>query len=223
MPVRSVRRSGADGPIGLRSSLAALTLLCAVATSASAQSAPAGSLSGADSLGWTRGDPNAPITVVEFTDMSCPYCADFHQGTRQALIDEFVEGGQVRWITLTYVSGIYPNSDALTLAAECAGSQGHYEDFLTVAYAERERWLTATDAAAMAEARRFAETLDLDVDAFESCRAAPLVAERALAVMNMARASGVRGTPTWFVDGFPVMGALPLGYARSFITSQLPG
>lgn len=202
---------------------AAAVLVALVAAPLSAQSSDENPLAGAEALGWAVGETDAPITVVEFTDVSCPYCATFHEGTRQALIDEFVDGGQVRWITLTYVSGLYPNSDALTMAAECAGQQGEYEAFLTEAYAGRDRWISATDPAAMAEARRYADTIGLDLTAFETCRQDPTVAERAMAVMDLARETGVRGTPTWFVDGFPVMGALPLGYARSFIVSQLPG
>lgn len=188
-----------------------------------AQSEEENPLAGAEALGWVKGDPDAPITVVEFTDVSCPYCARFHEGTRQALIDEFVPTGQVRWITLTYVSGMYPNSDALTLAAECAGQQGMYEAYLTEAYRERDRWVSATDPVAMAEARRFADGLGMDLDAFETCRSDVTLVERAMAVMDLAKENAVRGTPTWFVDGFPVMGALPHGYARQFIVSQLPG
>jgi protein-disulfide isomerase len=50
------------------------------------------------------------------------------------------------------------------------------------------------------------------------------VNERLSAIRELARTAGVRGTPTWMVNGFPVMGNLPLGYARQFIESQLePG
>ena len=110
----------------------------------------------AKSLGWSVGDADAAITVVEFTDVSCPYCASFHGGTRTELQREFVDGGQVRWITLSYVSGLYPNSDALSVAAECAGRQGRYDDFLTAAYDDRESWLRSSDADAISAAERFA-------------------------------------------------------------------
>ena len=62
----------------------------------------------------------------------------------------------VRWITLSYVSGLYPNSDALSVAAECAGRQGRYDDFLTAAYDDRESWLRSSDADAISAAERFA-------------------------------------------------------------------
>lgn len=206
--------------------VALLTALLLTPPALTAQSAPSSEddpLAAAESLGWVEGADTAPVTVVEFTDPSCPYCASFHAGTRQALIDEFVTSGQVRWITLTWVSGLYPNSDALTMAAECAGRQGRYDGFMGAAYSARDRWVVEDDATAMEEARRLASTLGLDLSDFDRCRSDRAVAERAQAVMELARANGVRGTPTWFVNGFLVMGDLPLGYARQFIVTQLQG
>ena len=177
----------------------------------------------AKSLGWSVGDADAAITVVEFTDVSCPYCASFHGGTRTELQREFVDGGQVRWITLSYVSGLYPNSDALSVAAECAGRQGRYDDFLTAAYDDRESWLRSSNADAISAAERFAKDIGLDDEAFASCRRDAEIVERLLTVASLAREVGVRGTPTWFVEGFLVMGDLPFGYARQFIATRLPG
>jgi len=61
------------------------------------------------------------------------------------------------------------------------------------------------------------------MQAFAACLLDASPAERIQKVGALARAVGVRGTPAWYVDGFPVIGDLPLGYARTFITSQLPG
>lgn len=181
-------------------------------------------LAGAESLGWVVGEAAAPVTVVEFSDVSCPYCADFHAGTRAELIDEYVPSGKVRWITLSYVSGLYGNSEALLVAAECAGRQGRYEAFLDAAYAEREAWLRAPDRELPSVVQGFVAELELDRTAFAECQVDPQVMERLGTVSELAREVGVRGTPTWMVNGFPVMGALPLGYARQFIESQLePG
>jgi len=181
-------------------------------------------LARAGSLGWVVGEAAAPVTVVEFSDVSCPYCADFHAGTRAALIEEYVTSGGVRWISLSYVSGLYRNSEALLVAAECAGRQARYEDFLDAAYKERDTWLRAPEGELPPVVAGFVADLELDGVAFEECQGDPSVTERLDAVAKLAREAGVRGTPTWMVNGFPVMGALPLDYARQFIESQLdPG
>lgn len=187
------------------------------------QAANADRLAGAESLGWSVGTPEAPVTVVEFTDVSCPYCASFHAGTRAELTNEFVSPGRVRWITLTYISGLYPNSEELSVAAECAGKEGLYETFLKAAYEDRDAWVGANDDGVAAAIERLAGSTGLDPTAFATCRRDPATRERIERVGALAREVGVRGTPTWFVDGFLVMGDLPLGYARQFITTRLPG
>ncbi|MGB0542820.1 MAG: DsbA family protein [Longimicrobiales bacterium] len=186
-----------------------------------AQPANAERLAGVETLGWPVGNEDAPVTVVEFTDVSCPFCASFQRGTRAALREEFVESHQVRWITLSYVSGLYPNSGTLSVAAECAGQQGRFEAFMEAAYADRDSWLRAGDTAISAVIEDLAEATDLEMTGFVSCLLDVSPAERIRKITELARELGVRGTPTWFVEGFPVMGDLPLEYARSFITSQL--
>jgi protein-disulfide isomerase len=178
-------------------------------------------LAEATELGWAVGSDSAAITVVEFTDFSCPYCAGFHEGTRAELRREFVESGQVRWITLSYVSGLYPRSDVASRAAECAGRVGEYERFMGAAFRHRDRWVRATDEGVREVVRELADGIGLDRSDFEACMADPQVGERIAAAARLARELGVRGTPTWFVDGFPVMGNLPLGYARRFILNRL--
>lgn len=178
-------------------------------------------LAEAPALGWSAGETEAPVTVVEFSDLSCPYCAGFHEGTRAALRKEFVASGRVRWITLSYVSGLYRNSERLSVAAECAGRQGLYETFVGAAYDERDRWISARDPELATVVSGLAATTGVDEAAFSACQGDPAVTERLERIGALARDAGVRGTPTWLVNGFPVMGNLPLGYARQFIESQL--
>ena len=176
----------------------------------------------AETLGWSVGASEAPVTVVEFTDPSCPRCASFYAGTRAALREEFVPSDQVRWITLTYVSGAFKNSEVVSTAAECAGRQGRYEAFFETAYRERSVWITEDAPGMWREVERFSAELGLEKSEFRACRDDPSVTARLEAVRDLALRTGVRGTPTWFVDGFLVMGDLPLGYARDFIVDRLP-
>lgn len=177
----------------------------------------------APELGWVQGAADAPVTVVEFSDPSCPYCADFHTDVRAPLHDEFVASGKVRWITLSYVSGLYRNSLLAVQAAECAGEQSAYEAYMGGVYRERDAWLKAGRSEALGALRDLAVRLDLDVATWNACRNERRIRQRVRQVNALAEETGVRGTPTWFVDGFPVMGALPLGYARSFIIDRLDG
>lgn len=193
------------------------------ATAAAGQDPARDGLAQAEALGWAVGAASAPVTVVEFTDLSCPHCAGFHEGTRAELHEEFVAPGRVRWITLNYVSGLYPNSRIASQAAECAGRQGAYEEFLEAAFGEREEWVRASGDTADSVLRRVAADLELEGARYRECLTDPGVVARLEAVTRLARTVGVRGTPTWFVDGFPVMGNLPLGYARQFLLTRFSG
>lgn len=216
---RTVASSSARSNLGL----AAYVLVALVAAPAQAQTATdEDALDGAAALGWVNGSESSQITIVEFTDVSCPYCASFHGGTRAELIREYVDSGKVQWITLTYISGLYKNSEAVSIAAECAGRQGHYDAFTAAVYESRDDWVDADASTVSQTVERLARSTQLDAAAFEACTVDPTVAQRLEDVASLATAKGVRGTPTWFVDGFLVMGDLPFGYARSFVERRLP-
>ncbi len=214
-------------PAPRRPRWAASTILVALAAISStglhAQVGLDATLAASVHLGWSGGAEDAAALVVEFTDISCPYCADFHAGSRAELRREFVESGQVRWVTMSYISGLYPHSGRLAVAAECAGRQGRYEAFTGAAYRVRDAWVSASREVAEAEVRRLASEVAVAGPDFDRCRTDPAVDERLERIGALAREVGVRGTPTWFVEGFPVMGSLPLGYARQFILTRLPG
>lgn len=201
--------------------LATLLVAPLLASPAAGQAAGDDPLRGAASLGWSEGVDTAPVRVVEFSDLSCPYCASFHEGTRASLREEFVAEGQVHWITVSYVSGQYRHSEAAAIGAECAGRQGRYEAFSAGMLARQASWVRGAASGVEAAVSAVAGQLELDAPAFDACLDDPTVRARLEAVLDMAREAGVRGTPTWFVDGFPVMGDLPTPYARSFIVERL--
>lgn len=203
------------------SRVAAVGLIASLFGSPVAGQADDSPLRSAAALGWSEGAASAPVRVVEFSDLSCPYCASFHEGTRAALRQEFVEEGQVHWITVSYVSGQYRHSEAAAIGAECAGRQGRYEDFSAGMLARQAAWVRGAASGVAEAVSSVADELALDSSAFTACLADPAVRTRLEAVLTMAREAGVRGTPTWFVDGFPVMGDLPTPYARSFIVDRL--
>src|SRR5690606_28569884 len=62
-------------------------------------------------LGYAAGPADAPLTVVEFSDFGCPYCARFALESYPQLEREFVEGGMVRWVYVPFVMGNFPNGD----------------------------------------------------------------------------------------------------------------
>ncbi len=172
-------------------------------------------------LGFFHGDPAAPLQVVEFTDPSCPYCADFHVGARDSLFRAYVDPGRARWITIPWVSGLYPRSRPAVVAVECADSPAQAEAVTAALYAERDAWVGAGPDASATAVRRIAVGAGLTGDVLDRCGADSEVAARIRRADSLATELGVRGTPTYLVDGFPMMGAVPFAFARRAFDQRL--
>ena len=70
------------------------------------------------------GDPNAPITIVEFSDFQCPFCARFNIQTLPLLMEEYIDTGKVKLVFRDFpITSIHPNALPAALAAECANEQ----------------------------------------------------------------------------------------------------
>ena len=159
------------------------------------------------SPGYDRGLTGPPVTVIEFADFACPYCARFALQSYPALAEEFVKPGLVRWKYVPFVLGIFSNSQQATRAAECAGEQGpaafgRMHDYL---YVEQDVWKAAPDPAAVFRAT--ARSAGLDAGRFASCLASDAPDRRIGASNALADQLGVRATPTFFVAGRRVKGA----------------
>ena len=75
------------------------------------------------------GDPNAPVVIVEYSDIECPFCKQFHV-TMQQIIDEYGRDGQVAWVYRHFpLAQLHPNAPRLAEAAECVNELGGSQAF----------------------------------------------------------------------------------------------
>jgi len=172
-------------------------------------------------LGWTQGPADAVIEVVEFTDPSCPYCARFHEEARDSLFRDFVAAGHARWVTVPWVSGLYPNSDIVARVLACLDDPQQSEDLLTLLYRTRPRWLRVDRAQAFDVVSGSAEQVGATVAEVRRCAESTRAEQRVFRAAALGRTLGVRGTPTYFVNGFPAMGAVPYGFIRRLFEREL--
>lgn len=121
-----------------------------------------------DENDWIRGNPNAPIKIVEYSDYDCPFCKLYHE-TMQQIISEYGPTGEVAWVYRHLpLAQLHPNAPQLAVAAECAGKLGGTEAFWTFSdliFDERDT-NQPTDISRLPE---FAAESGVDVAAFESC------------------------------------------------------
>ena len=166
-------------------------------------------------VGYDAGDPNAPIVIVNFSDFGCPYCGTYALETHPALAREYVATGKVFFKYVPFVMGMFPNGDEAARAAECAADQGRVAAMHDRLYADQRAWKRGREPERVFA--RAATTIGLDGPAFAACVRAGAVDARTAVANDRAMRLNIRATPTFFVDGRQVEGALPLPRFRQLL------
>jgi protein-disulfide isomerase len=169
------------------------------ASSGSVAGAPqaAALLSGIPQHGLTLGSAKAPVRVIEFADLQCPFCRDYSLNTMPRLVQDYVRPGKVR-MEFRSLAFIGPDSVSAARVAQAAGRQNKLWNFVDLAYRnqgkENSGW--ATDAVL----RRLAGAVPgLDVNRAFSQRDSAAVTAQLNAANTLANSSGVQSTPTFLV------------------------
>jgi len=150
--------------------------------------------------GVVLGAADAPVTISEFADFSCPYCASFGTFTGRLIRQNFVENGElVRWIQYDYVLGTFPNSTTAAIAARCAGEQGRYWVMHDLLLANQARWTGS--ASPESQFRDYAKQIGLDGGEFRRCLDERRYLDRVMSARKYGDQIGVSQTPTLFVNG----------------------
>src|SRR3990167_2744518 len=115
-----------------------------------------------------RGNPNAPVKIVEYSDTECPFCKRFHS-TMQEVINEYGKDEKVAWVYRHFpLDQLHSKAREEAVALECANDQGGNDKFWS--YADRLYEITpANNGLDPAELPKIAEYVGLDVGKFNSC------------------------------------------------------
>jgi protein-disulfide isomerase len=138
------------------------------------------------------GAENAPVTIIEFTDLQCPYCARFARETWPRLRQEYVDTGKVRFATRDLPLRFHAFAEPAAVAARCAGAQGKYWEYREALFAAQSRLGSEPYA-------DLAEGLHLDATRFAACRADPATLQSVRDDAALAAAQGIAGTPTFVI------------------------
>ncbi len=138
------------------------------------------------------GRADAPVTLVEYTDMQCPYCAAYARRTFPELKRLYIDKGKVRYESRDLPLSFHAFALPAAVAARCAGEQGKYWPYRDV-LAQRQ------DELPKAPYDAWAAELGLDVERFAACRNSEDVARSIRAEAADAQAIGITGTPTFLI------------------------
>ncbi len=166
------------------------------------------------------GDANAPITIVEFSDFQCPYCAMFHKETLASLKAEYLDTGIVRFIYRDFPLGMHPQAKPAAMAAECArvvASNNKDEVYFKMhnwLFENQSVWSGQTDA----EIQFVEAAKDFGVN-IEACLANEDTKREVESDYAAGRKYGVNSTPILFVNGKKLTGAVPYDALKQVIES----
>ena len=160
--------------------------------------------------GYALGRPDAPLTIVEFTDLQCPYCNRFSTQVFGQLKAAYIDTGKVRFVTRDFPLDFHGEAMSAARAARCAGEQGRFwemRDALVRGYKQLGGPFYTTTAMA----------LKLDLASFNSCMTSTKFDAAIKQDMSDGRAVNVEGTPTFVLgrtaaeglEGVLIVGAQP--------------
>lgn len=177
-----------------------------------------------DATDHILGNPDAPIKLIEYSDLECPYCKQF-QTTMHALMDEYGPSGKVAWVYRHFpITNIHPKAVKEAEASECAAELGGNELFWK--YVDRIYEITpSSNGLDLGKLPVIAEELGMDRAKFEQCLESGKYEKKVRDGFKEAVELGARGTPhTLLMVGdstVPLEGAQPLSAMRSAVEAIL--
>ena len=162
--------------------------------------------------GPVRGDKDAPVTIVEFSDFQCPYCKTA-TGTIKQVLDKYP--GKVRLVFRDFpLANIHPLAPKAHEAARCAAEQGKFWEYHDVLF-EHSPSLTPD------ELKQYAKDLKLDAAAFDQCVDSGKYKAAVDQDTQEGLGLGLTGTPSFFINGRQLVGAQPLTAFQKIIDGEL--
>jgi protein-disulfide isomerase len=158
-----------------------------------------------------RGNPAAPITIVEFSDYQCPFCARVNP-TLAKIRETY--GDRVKIVFKDYPLPNHPQAPKAAEAARCAGEQKKYWEMHDAMFANQR----ALEVPAL---KQTARAIGLDGGSFDQCLDSGKWAAAVTAGSELGERMGVNSTPTLYVNGRAVIGAMPFENFKSIIDEEL--
>lgn len=158
------------------------------------------------------GPKDAPVTIVEFADYQCPFCARMVPTLKQALRKY---PGKVRWVYRDFpLMEIHPEALPAAVAANCAGHQGKYYEMHGLLFDNLRSLGSETYT-------KLANDLQLDAEKFAECQKDPAEQQEVLADMQDGQRLGVNGTPAYFINGRRISGGMDMNRLSEIIEEEL--
>ncbi|MFH1063628.1 MAG: DsbA family protein [Candidatus Woesearchaeota archaeon] len=161
-----------------------------------------------------KGNENAPVTIVEWSDFECPFCVRFYSQAYAQIKSEYIDTGKVKIVFRDFPLGFHAQAQKAAEAAECAGEQ---DDF----WGMHDKLFEEGVAGGVATFKKYAKDLGLDSSKFDACLDNGDMAAEVAKDMQDGQRAGIRGTPGFIINGQLVSGAQPFEAFKQVIDAAL--
>ena len=164
----------------------------------------------------SKGNSNAPVTMIEFSDFQCSFCGRFFSQTLSEIEKEYVNTGKVRFVYKHLPLDFHPQANPAALASECAREQGKFWEYHDLIFENQ---------ASLGESsyKAWAGQLNLEQAQFNECFDSKKYQDRVTRDAQQAAQAGISGTPGFLINGILVSGAQPFVNFKQVIDAELTG
>jgi protein-disulfide isomerase len=145
------------------------------------------------------GSEEAKVTVVEFSDFQCPFCASFFSNTLPEIKKHYIDTGKIKFYYKHYPLDFHQNAKIASVASECANEEGKFWDYHDILLANQTAWETISGNDTTKTLVSYAESLGLDSSKFESCLNSMKYERTVDSDLEQGYVMGVTGTPAFFI------------------------
>lgn len=162
-----------------------------------------------------KGDADAPVTIIEFSDFECPFCSRFYTDTLPQIQKEYIDTGIVKLVYRDFPLSFHQNAKPAAEAAECAAEQGKFWEM-------HDALFENYNVLSRAKYTQLATDIGVeDISAFDECVDSGVMGAEVDKDFADGRAAGVTGTPSFFVNGQKISGAQPFSAFKAAVDAAL--
>ena len=164
-----------------------------------------------------KGDEDAPVTMIEFTDYECPYCESYFTEAYDKIIKNYVDTGKVKYVVRDFPLPFHEKAIPAANAAECAKEEGGDEMY----FKYHDLLFKNQTSLSIENYKKWAGELGIDQAKFDACVDENRFKDEIEADMTEGQSYGVQGTPAFFINGILVSGAMPYASFEQAIEAAL--
>jgi protein-disulfide isomerase len=168
------------------------------------------------------GDAGAPVTIIEFGDYQCPSCRMFWVDVEPRLKKDYIDTGKVKLVFRDFpIVENHPEAIVAAMAAQCAAEQGKYWQYHDKLFREQDRRGEGIVRFKVTDLKKWGADLRLDTAALNQCIDSERYKDEVAKDYADGIAVGIRGTPTFFINGRVIGGAQPYPVFKTVIDEAL--